>query len=135
MSDFERKVNKESKLQIKYSVQDDPDFKKLRIVKSKRDNEKFNKFVNENLNGAKLMIVNSMGVKCCMVANNETDLYINRRCSFWDSVPSQVIIEEAGGSMLYNDGEEIVYKGLDTSHKKQIVCGSKDLVKFVLSKF
>ena len=54
----------------------------------------------------------SAGIKLCLVAEGKADIYIHTSSltSKWDTCAPQIILEEAGGSILTTLGEKLNYK-------------------------
>lgn len=68
----------------------------------------------------------SVGIKVGLIAERETDLYINLspRSKFWDTCGPQAILEEAGGYLTDIFGQRIRYDITDVQNHNGIVAAS-----------
>jgi 3'(2'), 5'-bisphosphate nucleotidase len=63
-----------------------------------------------SLPGPWIPAVNSVGIKVGIMVRELADIYINHRwVHYWDSCAPQIILEEAGGSITYWNGQELDY--------------------------
>ena len=59
----------------------------------------------------------SVGLKICRVAEGRADLYAKQfRYKLWDVAPGEIVLREAGGTLVTWDGEAIDYAGTRTHH-------------------
>jgi 3'(2'), 5'-bisphosphate nucleotidase len=84
-----------------------------------------------DLNVKDVVIIGSLGLKICNVAEGVADLHsisVRTQCQIWDSCSPQVILEEAGGKLTDLYGQPIAYdaesttrltKGMFASNGKQ----------------
>lgn len=68
---------------------------------SPKDYGEYNFLKNQNINNIQKLY--SAALKIMMVADGQTDAYPNFRhkCSLWDLIAPQAILEESGGKMIY----------------------------------
>lgn len=93
-------------------VRESLDIKDMVAVTSRTSTDKVLTKMIEELEMDEPIMVGSMGLKICKVAEGSADLYalFNSKSSLWDSCSSQVIIEEAGGKITDLNSSMIDYR-------------------------
>lgn len=78
--------------------------------------------------------VGSTGVKMCLIAQNEADLFFNTCAEMgeWDSCAPQMILTEAGGAVTGADGKPLSYNKSEPKNEFGIVASNGILHKKIL---
>ena len=66
----------------------------------------------------------SLGVKLCLIAGGEADLYVNialGRSKEWDTCAPELILTEAGGTLTTLEGQPIHYNQADVAHHQGLL--------------
>jgi 3'(2'),5'-bisphosphate nucleotidase len=130
---FERKLNGEFK---KIVASDVKDLSQVRMItKSPGGGERP---LDELLSRFEVKkIIEDSGIKVSRIAAGEIDLHINTnfRASKWDTLATQLILEEAGGAMTDLDGHPLNYKQSQSKWGRSYIAASnRGLLELVLDK-
>jgi 3'(2'), 5'-bisphosphate nucleotidase len=66
----------------------------------------------------------SLGIKLCLIAGGEADLYVNialGRSKEWDTCAPELILTEAGGALTTLEGDKIHYNKADVAHHQGLL--------------
>ncbi len=76
----------------------------------------------------------STGVKMCLIAQDEADLFFNTcvEMSEWDSCAPQIILTEAGGMVTGTDGKPLLYNKFEPKNEFGIVASNGILHEEIL---
>lgn len=76
----------------------------------------------------------SVGCKVARIAEQRADVYMNLsgKCHMWDTCGPEVILREAGGDLVDNLGNPLVYAGDTTRVKAPFVAATSRLLPAVL---
>ena len=101
MGDTTTKIKTRSIREIKEAV----------LVQSRSHFSKKVSHVAEKLGITKVIQQGSIGLKFCTIAEGNADLYLNysNRCHLWDLCAPEIILREAGGIVIHDQGEPLSY--------------------------
>ena len=105
-SSYLSSLNKSNKIQVNEKKKSDH----LLIIGSRsHSNEVFNQWIQENIKDYELIKTGS-SLKFCRIAEGSADLYPRfGPTSEWDIAAGHIILMEAGGSIISDDDNEIIY--------------------------
>lgn len=77
----------------------------------------------------------SFGLKTTAIAERKADVYINLAgaTSYWDTCAPELILHEAGGTLLRDNGLPLSYHGPDTHHRYSMIATTASLAPVILS--
>jgi 3'(2'), 5'-bisphosphate nucleotidase len=80
--------------------------------------------------------IGSVGLKLCLIALGERDLYVNPspRCKSWDTCATEAILHAAGGTMTNVHGEPLRYDLEDTWRRQGLVASNGALHAAVIER-
>jgi 3'(2'), 5'-bisphosphate nucleotidase len=92
-------------------VQPAATIEQLRILESRFHGSKRVRAIAQELGIADLQPMGGLGLKMTTIATGQADLYfhLSAQCSLWDVCAPEVILTEAGGSLLTFSGQPIDY--------------------------
>jgi len=86
------------------------DLSTMPVVTSTGFPDKYSAALKPLLPGTWLEPINSVGIKVGMIVRQRADIYLTHHgIHYWDSCAPLVILEEAGGKMMYGNGDPLVY--------------------------
>jgi len=95
----------------KISTRSIKDLKEAVLVQSRSHFSKKVSHVAEKMGIKKVIQQGSIGLKFCTIAEGNADLYLNysSRCHLWDLCAPEIILREAGGIVVHDQGEPLSY--------------------------
>lgn len=65
-------------------------------------------------------------IKYCLIAEGKADFYVREHiCMAWDTAAAQIILEEAGGALLWLDGNPLRYHRNQLTNRPFVAVGDK----------
>lgn len=92
------------------------DVKDATLIQSHKHFSKRVEQIAHHLKIHKVILQGSIGLKLCMIATGEADIYLNfsGKCHLWDLCAPEIILQEAGGIVAHDNGEPISYAFIGT---------------------
>lgn len=108
----------------------------IRLVASKSHRDAKLDKVKSALGIANEMNIGSIGLKLCLIALAERDLYVNpsSHCKSWDTCGPEAILSAAGGLMTDIHGERLRYDQEDTRRRRGLVASNRLVHAAVIDK-
>lgn len=75
----------------------------------------------------------SLTLDLCLVADNVFDVVLVNGCRFWDLAAASVIVEEAGGQLYDDRGNELEFDWTETKKKYQLIACRPDSKESIFS--
>jgi len=120
---------------ISINVSEEKDFSKMRMLVSRNHLKELEQNIAKELGIVTLVPCGSAGLKACLVASGEAELYLNTsdKTFEWDICAADVIVKEAGGLVLDLKGEVFKFNKKDVRNSDGFIVADDFLCSQVLN--